>query len=181
MFELRGKIKFDPINFTRKHNKQSSWKKVAMIQLDDDIYAYYSWFIEKRFGIKLNKPIRGTHFTIINDIIDNDVYLQAKDIFDGKDITFFIDPTNIKANSTGHWWIKVYSDDAQNIRNAMGLGEAYFGFHLTIGLATHENLEQSEYIRICQTEGFEMGNDILIKRLINKGFLNYKYGKFINK
>jgi hypothetical protein len=67
MFELKGKIQFDPVNVTRKHSRQSSWKKTAMIKIDDDTWSYYAWFIEKRFNLKLNKPLRGTHITIIND------------------------------------------------------------------------------------------------------------------
>lgn len=147
MFEMIGKIEFDPINVTKKHNKQSSWKKTAIIKFDDNVYDYYAWFLKKRFDISLNKPLRGTHVTIISDIIDDDVYLAAKDIFDGKEITIKYDPTIIKANKKGHWWIKVYCDDAKNIRSAMGLNpDPYFGLHLTIGLATYLQLEHSNYI-----------------------------------
>jgi hypothetical protein len=146
MFELKGRILFDPINKTKKHHSQSSWKKVAMVQFDDDIWEYYSWFLLKRFNLKLNKPLRGTHFTIINDIVDDEIYLGAKELFHGKEITIQYDPTIIRSNKAGHWWMKVYSDDAQNIRSVMGLGNPYFGFHMTIGLATHLQLEHSRYI-----------------------------------
>lgn len=179
MFEVKGKIVFDPINKTKKHNSQASWKKVAMVEFNDDAWSYYSWFLEKEHGIKLNKPLRGSHFTIINDIVDDEIYLQARDFFSNKDITIFIDPTNVRANDKGHWWVKVYSDDAQNIRNAMGLGTPYFGFHLTMGLATHDELEKSEIVRITKTKGYFEGNKLFIERLIRKGVLKYKDGKFI--
>lgn len=146
MFQLKGKILFDPINKTKKHHSQSSWKKVAMVQFDDDLWEYYSWFLLKRFNLKLNKPLRGTHFTIINDIVDDQIYLEAKELFHGKEIIVEYDPTIIRSNKGGHWWVKGYSDDAQNIRNVMGLGDPYFGFHITIGLATHLQLEHSRYI-----------------------------------
>lgn len=181
MFKIKGKITFDPINKTKKHEKQSQWKKTALVEFKDDTYKLYAWFIDKTFGIKLNKPLRGSHFTIINDIVDDDIYLEAKKIFKDKEITLFLDTTNIKANDKGHWWIKVYSDDAQNIRNVMGLGKPYFGFHFTIGLATHDQLEQSEYIRTYQTKGFKEANDFLIRRYINKGILKYENGKFLSK
>ena len=80
MFEIKGKIVFDPINVTKKHNDQSTWKKVAIVKFDCDIYAYYSWFLQKRFNLFLNKPLRGTHLTFINDIVDDDVYLKARDL-----------------------------------------------------------------------------------------------------
>lgn len=179
MFKVKGKISFDPINVTKKHSKQAEWKKVAIVELKDDYYALYSWFLEKEHGVKLNKPLRGSHFTVINDIVSDEIYLQAKEIFEGKEITMYIDPTNVRANEKGHWWIKVYSDDAQNIRNVIGLGKPYFGFHLTIGLATHDELEKSEIVRVTKTKGYIEGNKLFIERLIRKGVLKYKDGKFI--
>ena len=155
MFELKGKIEFDPINVTRKHHSQSTWKKVALVKFDCDIAQYYAWFVEKRFnfaqndrtGLTLNKPLRGTHITIINDRIDSEIYTQAREVFHGKEITLMYDPTCVRANEKGHWWIKVYSDDARNIRTAMGLSpDPYFGLHLTLGRVTDLRLEQSNYI-----------------------------------
>lgn len=150
MFEIKGKIQFDPINVTKKHEKQASWKKTAMVNFDCDTWAYYAWFIEKRFNLKLNKPLRGTHITIINDRVEDEIYEQARALFQGKELTFQLDPTNIRANDKGHWWLKVYSNDADNIRKAMGLDKPFFGLHMTIGLATHLQLEHSNYIKdIC--------------------------------
>jgi hypothetical protein len=146
MFEIKGKIEFDPINVTKKHNRQASWKRNVIVKFDCDLHLYYSWFLEKRFNLKLNKPLRGTHITIISDIVDNQIYEQAREIFDGKELTFQYDPTYIRSNAT-HWWIKVYCDDVKNIRTAMGLTpDPYFGLHLTIGLATHLQEEHSKYI-----------------------------------
>ncbi len=78
MFEIKGKIVFDPINVTKKHNAQSAWKKVAIVKFDCDLYEYYSWFLKKRFNLFLNKPLRGTHLTFINDIVDDEIYLQLQ-------------------------------------------------------------------------------------------------------
>jgi len=146
MFEIKGKIIFDPLNVTKKHDKQSSWKKTVMVKFEGELDGYYRWFLEKRFNLKLNKPLRGTHFTIINDVVDNEIYLQARELFDGKEISIQYDQNIVRSNDKGHWWLKAYSDDAQNIRNVMGLGDPYFGFHITIGLATHLQLEHSKYI-----------------------------------
>ncbi len=179
MFEIKGKIVFDPINKTKKHYSQSSWKKVAMIEFSDDMWSYYAWFLEKEHNVKLNKPLRGSHFTIVNDIVSDDLYLEVREFFNGKEITMFIDPTNIRANKGGHWWIKVYSDDSQNIRNVMDLGVSYFGFHLTMGLATHDELEKSEIVRVTHTDGYVAGNKLYIERLIRKGVLKYKDGRFV--
>jgi hypothetical protein len=146
MFSITGNIVFDPINVTKKHNAQSTWKKVVIVQFDCDLYDYYSWFLKKRFNLQLNKPLRGSHFTIVNDIVDDNTYLMAKELFDGKKLTVFYDPTFVRSNQKGHWWLKAESTDAQNIRDIMCLGNPYFGFHITIGLATHLQLEHSKYI-----------------------------------
>jgi hypothetical protein len=150
MLELIGKIEFDPVNVTKKHNKQASWKKTAMVKFDCDIWEYYSWFLKKRFNLYLNKPLRGTHLTIINDKFDPEteyLYDQGRQLFHGKEIRIQYDPTLIRANDKGHWWINAQSDDAKNIRSVMGLTpDPYFGFHITIGLATHLQLEHSKYI-----------------------------------
>ena len=53
MFELKGILEFDPVNVTKKHLSQSSWKRTAMVRFDCDLFAYYSWFLEKRFNLKL--------------------------------------------------------------------------------------------------------------------------------
>jgi hypothetical protein len=146
MFEMKGILVFDPINVTKKHNAQSAWKKVAIVKFDCDLYAYYSWFLQKRFNLFLNKPLRGTHLTFINDIVDDDIYLKAKEMFDGKEVIVKYDPEIVRSNNKGHWWLKSESLDCQNIRTVMGLGDPYFGYHITIGLATHLQLEHSKYI-----------------------------------
>jgi hypothetical protein len=147
MFEIKGKLHFDPINVTKKHHRQSSWKKVAIIKFNDDLPEYYTWFLNKRFNLYLNKPLRGSHMTLINDKINDDIYNQAKEIFDGKEFTVRYNPEDIRCNDKGHWWVKSYCDDGEVIRNSMGLGRPYYGFHITMGRATHLNLEHSNYIK----------------------------------
>lgn len=148
MFEISGKLVFDPINVTKKHQSQSEWKKTAIVKFDCELYSYYSWFIEKRYSIKLNKPLRGTHITFLNEIVDDNTYLQAKELFNSKKVNITYDPTYIRTNNKGHWWLKVYSQDIENIRITMGLDpKPFYGLHLTIGNATHLQLEQSLYIK----------------------------------
>jgi len=95
----------------------------------------------------LNPPLRGAHFTIINDRIDDLVYNEDKKIFNNTDIEIIYDPTIVKTDAKGHWWIKAHSQDAQNMRNVLGLDKPYHGFHITLGLATHLWLDHSLYIR----------------------------------
>lgn len=148
-FTIEGNLLFDPINISKKHHSQSSWKKVAMVVFKGDIHAYYAWFLEKRFSLVLNPPVRGAHVTIISDKIDNDTYEQAFKLFDGKTISFDYEPAEIRTNGK-HWWLKVYSTDSQNIRRALGLTpDPYMALHLTLGYANSKNEEHSEYIAEC--------------------------------
>lgn len=147
MFEIKGKIEFDPVDITKKHHKQSSWKKTALVNIEGDICQYYAWLLHRRYNIKLNKNLRGAHITIINDIVDDSVYNIYKEKYNNKEITFLYDPEHIGSNDKGHWWMKVYSKEVEEIRESMQIGNSYFGLHLTIGLATHLELEQSLYIR----------------------------------
>lgn len=147
MLELKTKIIFDPVELTKKHKSQSSWKRVVTCQTDCDIHEYYAWFLNARFNLKLNKPIRKAHVTIVNDKIhDHELYKMAKQLFHGKEITFKYDPAEIRTNGE-HFWIKVYSDDVANIRTVMGLSpNPYFNLHLTIGYANEKNIQHAHYI-----------------------------------
>lgn len=144
VIKMKGKIKFQPENKTKKHNKQD-WKKVAMIMLDCDLDNYYAWFLNKRFNLDFVKNLRGAHVTFISDKIDSRKFEEFSRIFDGKEITFYheLEPrTNEK-----HWWLRVHCPEAETIREAMGLSrEPYFGFHLTIGYMNERNLAHSAYI-----------------------------------
>lgn len=148
MLELKTKIIFDPIDLTNKHKSQSKWKRVVTCQTDCDIHEYYAWFLNKRFNLKLNKPIRKAHITIVNDkIADYDLYKMAKELFHKKELVFKFDPAEIRTNGE-HFWIKMYCDDVANIRMVMGLEpKPFFNLHLTIGYAAEGiRLEHAKYI-----------------------------------
>lgn len=154
LFKVRGILNFSPEDKTKKHKSQSSWKRTAMINTNCDLSEYYAWFIKKRFNLELNKPLRGTHVTIISDIVDADIFNQASKFFNGKEIDFYFE-TEPRTDSK-HWWLRVYCPDAENIRESIGLSrEPYFSFHLTIGYANEKNIIHSEYI-LRQCKMFEL-------------------------
>lgn len=145
IIEVTGKMVFDPENVTRKHESQSEWKHFAMIMTGCDLPLYYAWFIKKRFGLSLNKPLRGSHVTFISDKMCREVFEQGKSIFDGKTIKFYIDP---EPRSNGeHWWLRVYCPEIESVRESMGLSrEPFFNLHFTIGHATAWRIQDSEYV-----------------------------------
>lgn len=143
VIECKGKLIFQPENKTKKHEKQD-WKKVAMIMLNCDIDKYYAWFLTKRFNLEFVKTLRGSHVTIISDKVNKEKFDKIARKYNGKEITFYyeLEPrTNVK-----HWWLRVHSTEAEDIREEMGLNrEPYFGFHLTIGYMNHLNINDSDY------------------------------------
>lgn len=149
--KFSGKILFDPKDKTSKHHRQSDWKKVAIVLLepelnwkDKGISDYYAWFIKKRFGIKLQSPLRNAHVTIVNDKDSetNGKWEEIKKKWNGKELDVYlnVDPfVGIKnrGDNTLNWWLTVpneHREELYSIRKELGLKEKpYFGFHMTIG------------------------------------------------
>ena len=155
-----GKIGFEPINYTRKHESQASWKRIAMLFFDGDVSDYYAWFINKRYNLILNKPLRGAHISFINDkvsdimvdgkYIENEANLiwdATKKKWDGKEIPILLD---LSPRTNGkHWWLRVHNDAHHvfdNIRAEVNLGKIKFPYHMSIGYANERNIEHSQYI-----------------------------------
>lgn len=148
MLQISGKIISSPPDVSKKHKKQSNWKSAAIVQFNDDFCNYYRWFLKKEFGLTLNQPLRGSHITVVNDRTSD--MKDGADIMDinGKEITVYYDPLNIRSNNE-HWWINAESKDIEDIRESLGLCRTpYFGLHLTIGMSNELNREMSEFSRI---------------------------------
>ena len=156
----KGIIHFDPEDKTRKHLKQSEWKKIALIMFDGDMCDYYAWFLKKRYDIVLNTPIRKSHISFINDSISDikkglncdDITAQKswnalKKKWNNVEIEVALD-LDVRSDSN-HWWLNIPQnkrDFLHSIRNEIGLGRPYFGLHMSIGYANDKNIEQSKYI-----------------------------------
>jgi hypothetical protein len=165
---LYGKIVFDVEDYTRKHKLQSSWKKIAFVFIDGDVCEYYSWFLQRRYNIILNKPLRRAHVSLINDsmkdltqnglITEEQVLINWEDCkqkWDGKEIPIVLELTP-KTNDE-HWWMNVPQDERdllQKIRNELGLSKPFFGLHMSIGYCNEKNIEHSRYIHDCIKKGF---------------------------
>jgi hypothetical protein len=102
----------------------------------------------------LNKTLRGTHISFINDRFETEDWNQYAVVFDGKPITFYYE---LDPRSNGkHWWLRVHSSEAESVREACGLSrEPYFGMHLSLGFANEKNIAHSHYI-LEQCKRFEL-------------------------
>ncbi len=142
-FTSNGMIHFEPRVLTKKHSKQS-WKNVAIIHINDDLWKYYQWFLKNRFHLFLEQPIRGTHLTIINDIIsDRPQYEIGKHKWNNQIVEF--EYSNELRTDGKTWWLRAMTTPnsiGEQIRIESGLSpKPYFGFHITIGTAEHKNTE----------------------------------------
>ena len=160
IIKYKGKIHFDPVNHTKKHINQSSWKRIAMVMIDGDLCEYYSWFIEKRYSIILNKPLRGSHISFVNDSLRDmcsglncteeeaeNIWNEVKNKYDGLEVDIYLD-LDVRSDSK-HWWINIpneYRDELHNIRKLLGLNHPFFGLHMSIGVVNEKNKLQSDYI-----------------------------------
>lgn len=165
---LTGKIGFEPVNKTKKHNDQASWKKTAMVFIDGDITEYYAWFINKRYNLVLNKPLRGAHISFINDsmkdLMVNGTKTQTqaeldwelvKQKWDRQIIPITVDLNPRTDDRT--WWFNIPHDKRgllQSIRGELGLGKPYWGMHMSIGYANEKYIDHSVYIHDLIKKGF---------------------------
>src|ERR1044072_7987187 len=166
--ELIGKVVFSPDNKTKKHNKQSSWKKIAMVMFDGDVSEFYAWFIKKRFNLPLNKPLRGAHISFINDdinkmtqngkisIVEAEMAWSAiKQKWDSKRVPITV---SVSPRTNGeHWWLNIAPEHQgllMGIREELGLGKPFYGFHLSLGYANDKNIDHSNYIHSLIQQGF---------------------------
>lgn len=158
VIKVKGIIEFEPEHKTKKHLKQSEWKKNALILTNCDLEMYYAWFLKKRFNLILNKTIRGPHISFISDRIEEqeklDIFNKAKEKYDGKEIVFYHE---LEPKSSGeHWWLRAFCPEAEDIREEAGLTRIpYFSFHLTLGYANEKNIEHSKYV-LEQCKKFEL-------------------------
>jgi hypothetical protein len=152
-FKIKGKILFEPEDVTNKHVNQSSWKKIAMVLFEGDVCEYYAWFLNKRYNIQLNKPLRGPHISFINDSHRDlgDFGLKqwdiVKDKWDGKELDVIL-TTEPRCNES-HWWLNIPEESRvqlHEIRAELGLGRPFFGLHMSLGTIHPKFLEHSNYI-----------------------------------
>ena len=178
--KLTGKIVFDPEDKTAKHSKQASWKKVAMVVIGGDVCEYYSWFLRKRYNLKLHKPLRGAHVTFINDRDSemNGKWEEIKNKWDGKKIEVIIDLTpktdSSEPNSDYHWWFNIpheHRGELQSIRTELGLGKPFFGLHMTIGRAVDYTTDDFEP-GVMKAKEMCVDHSIYLHQLFKHGFID---------
>jgi hypothetical protein len=124
-----AKLAYDlpPRSSKKPYNKRSL---VATLP-HDDLDLLYQWFIVREYGqaLRLNRPIFGTHVTIVRHEEDvPNMALWGK--YEGVEVD--VDYDVVVRNHFGFWSLPVYNEWFQQIRRELGLPPER-DFHITIG------------------------------------------------
>jgi len=154
--ELTGYIQFDPKDVTKKHQKQSTWKRTAMVRFPNcELDGLWRWYMKKRFGVIMQHPLRNAHVTFINDKYSNiSKWNKVAQAYNGRAVKIEI-PNDLRSNGE-HWWLKIekFPNMLTDIREELGLrAMPYFHPHFTIGLVNWKNLNHSTYIKNLMISG----------------------------
>lgn len=97
----------------------------------DDLDLLYQWFIVREYGqaMRLNRPIFGTHVTIVRH--EEDVpNMAAWGKYEGVEVDIEYDV--VVRNHFGFWSLPVYNEWFQEVRQELGLPPEP-DFHITVG------------------------------------------------
>lgn len=112
--------------------------KRIVANVSDDFVKLYYWFIARRYWVRMNQPLHGSHITIYNSkfhIGDYDKEKAKK--YHGQQIEFTYDPYIVEGGYTKGfimYYMKVYSDAIDGMKNDLDIwdGPKYRGLHITL-------------------------------------------------
>jgi hypothetical protein len=125
--KMTGKLVYDPV---RPDLKKTHKQRTLIIQpRHDELDLYYQWFLKKRYGLMLQRPMWRTHVTVVagNEHLPNEASWKKHE---GKYVEFLYSPELEK-----HWqfWVlPVSGEGLMDMREELGL-KSKFSFHITIG------------------------------------------------
>ncbi|HRW21788.1 MAG TPA: hypothetical protein P5509_07445, partial [Bacteroidales bacterium] len=90
MLKHKGILKFDPRALSNADALFKSWW--CVILSNDDIGNYYSWFVERRYGLKLQRPAFGPHISLIRgEETTQENWDYFKNKYNNTNIEYYID------------------------------------------------------------------------------------------
>ncbi len=146
---LTGRMHFDPPAATKKNEAQSSWKNVAVLLFPGDDHLYYAWLIHRRYGLRLNRPLRRFHVTFVNDRAAEmrpGEWDRTRAELEGMAATVRAS-VDVRTNGE-HWWLRVTeASELSAVRVRLGLRPVpFWSFHASVGYASDRQLVDSERI-----------------------------------
>ena len=154
--KLKGTVEFDPIDRTKKHERQGVWKKTAVVNISGDICSYYCWFIKKRYNLHLQTPLRNSHITFISDRESdmNGKWEEIKKKWNGVEVNIVLD---VDVRSDGlNWWLNIpneYKNELNIIRKDLKLSSPFFPFHMTFGTAVNMYPSTERGVNVQRAKG----------------------------
>ena len=118
----------------------SESKKRIALDTSPEILDYYHWFLERKFWIKLQKPLHGSHITIYSSAFHSNINWKKASYYDKEALYFDYDVNVVQGGYIKGFimfYLKVYSKELDDFKRDVGIVEnsAYRGAHLTLGQA----------------------------------------------
>ncbi|MEW6490994.1 MAG: hypothetical protein AB1589_00370 [Cyanobacteriota bacterium] len=125
MYLSNGILKYFPLEGAQQNR---GW---LILDCEVDLSLYYCWFVKKRFGIKLQRPMHGFHISIVRgEVIPS---IEQWNAYQGQMSHFYY--SNQIGTNGKYWWLDVYSPCLVSIRQELGLeSQPEYDLHLTIGV-----------------------------------------------
>lgn len=141
MIEIPSILKYDPIPLSGNVEKMfKPWWCIALIE--GEVSEYYSWFVLKRTGIRIQRPAWGSHVSICRgeEPVNKDFWKRH----DGETLIMRYDP-DVRTNGN-HWWMRIECEGMLDIREELGLPRhGRFNLHMTLGMPIPLHKETSDY------------------------------------
>jgi hypothetical protein len=104
-----------------------------ILECDEELARYYRQLVHLYYrSIVLQKPMHGSHITIIAGKYENAPYRQYWKKYDGQQVKFEYDP-HINTDNE-YFWLTVNCKEFENVRVELGLNPIIpIPWHLTIG------------------------------------------------
>lgn len=128
-----GKFIFSPDRPGLK-KAHRAFDNAVILKVDNGITEYYSWWLNRKYGMVLSKPAWGTHITVVSDkdrVKDLNSFNLLKNRFNGKIVQV---PHLVVVKKQWQFWVVDVkpTNEMIEVRKSLGLKEN-FPFHITIG------------------------------------------------
>lgn len=113
-------------------------KKRMVVNVSHDFVRLYYWFISKKYWIRMNLPLHGSHITIFNEKFSVGAFNKDRaSKYHGQTVEFEYDVDLIRGGQSKGFlmfYIKVHSPEIENIKKDLEIwdGPKYRGLHITV-------------------------------------------------
>lgn len=118
----------------------------VVVNVSNDFSNYYNWFITRKYWVSLGTPMFKPHITLANSKFHTDIDWKKALRWNNKPVEFEYDVDMIQGGFLKGFimfYIKVFSQELDNIKNDIGIveGPNYKGLHITIANSKGTNMQ----------------------------------------